>query len=311
MKNGMVLTTIAVVGIVSTSVEARAQLSCGSSLSCPGINSDAYGFDSTGTGGTAVIANATNTGGVGVNATGNAYGLIGQSVGTAAVEAIGTQTAMGLYATSSTTTAVEGISAEGTGVWGITEGEGWGVHGEVYPAGYGTAVYGDNNSTVSGAWAGYFSGAVNITHGVYVAGSCISGTCSSDERLKTNIKPLTGSLDAVTALRPVTFEWKNPGAADRPVGTQTGFIAQEVEKVEPSWVHTDPQGFKMVNRDTLPMLLVDSIKTLKTQNDDLRGRVASLEAARRPLSQNFGMMSGLGLFVVGGAFMASRRKRTA
>ena len=336
MKNGMILSTIAVVGIVSTSVEARAQ-SCGGGLLCDVDDTAAYVFNNTSANdATGLIVNATSTGGVGVNANGNKYALIGQSVGTAAIEALGTQTAMGLYATSSTTTGIEGqsfgggtgvlgitastgsssngvegqASGGGTGVWGLTA-SGWGVHGQVYPTGYGTAIYGDNPSYASGAWAGYFSGAVNVTHGLYVAGVCDFGTCTSDERLKTNIKPLTGSLDAVTALRPVTFEWKNPGAADRPVGTQTGFIAQEVEKVEPSWIHTDPQGFKMVNRDTLPMLLVDSIKTLKAQNDDLRGRVASLEAARRPLSQNFGMMGGLGLFVVGGAFMASRRRRTA
>lgn len=57
------------------------------------------------------------------------------------------------------------------------------------------------------------------------------------------------------------------------------------------------------------MLLVDSIKNLKTQNDELRARVASLEASRRPVSQNFGMMGSLGLLVVGGAFMASRRRK--
>jgi MYXO-CTERM domain-containing protein len=95
-----------------------------------------------------------------------------------------------------------------------------------------------------------------------------------------------------------------------------GLIAQDVEKVQPSWVHTTSDGFKAVNRDALPMLLVDSIKTLRAQNDalraqndEIRARVASLEANRRPVSQNFGMLGGFGLLVVGGAFAASRRRK--
>jgi endosialidase-like protein len=199
---------------------------------------------------------------------------------------------------------VSGVS----GVYGVNNsGQGYGVAGRITPSGAGNAIYGDNWS--SSGWAGNFNGRVWVGYGLDVNGTCVSGNCSSDERLKKNVKPLVGSLDAVAALRPVTFEWKTPRPLDRPAGTQTGFIAQEVEKVEPTWVQTDADGFKTINRDALPMLLVDSIKTLKAQNDELRERVASLEAARRPVSQNLGLMGGLGLLVVGGAFATFRRAR--
>jgi hypothetical protein len=225
----------------------------------------------------------------------NAQGFSGS--GSAGVEGDSTYN-NGVYGLSKASSA--------SGVYGLNTATGIGVAGRVSPPGPGNAIYGDNNTT--NGWAGYFLGRLYVSNGLQVNGTCVSGNCSSDERLKTNIKPLTASLDAVAALRPVTFEWKNPGAADRPAGTQTGFIAQDVEKVEPSWIHTDDNGFKMINRDALPMLLVDSIKTLKAQNDELRDRVAMLEASRRPVSQ-VGLMGGFGLLVVGGAFAATRRRK--
>lgn len=87
-----------------------------------------------------------------------------------------------------------------------------------------------------------FSGNLGTTlHGQMTSGGTwknTSGTWStlSDQRLKTNVQPLAGSLDKVMALRPVSFDWieDNPS----PLKPRAGFIAQEVEAVLPNVVST-------------------------------------------------------------------------
>ena len=58
----------------------------------------------------------------------------------------------------------------------------------------------------------------------------------SDERLKTNIKDHTYSLDTFKKFDVKTFDWKNPEEHGNR-SNQTGLIAQEVEKVDPSFVY--------------------------------------------------------------------------
>lgn len=62
-----------------------------------------------------------------------------------------------------------------------------------------------------------------------------SWTSTSDRRLKNNIKDLHGALDKISKLRPVKYDWKNPQGPQKIVH-DTGFIAQEVEKIFPEWV---------------------------------------------------------------------------
>ena len=112
----------------------------------------------------------------------------------------------------------------------------------------------------------------------------------SDERFKKNIKDYNGGLDTINALRPVTFEHKVSTKLRE--GTQRGFIAQEVEKVDPFWTRkstaTDEDDFynlvkddgaeyyisKITEKDTL---YVSAIKELSAQIDALTARVKELE----------------------------------
>jgi hypothetical protein len=196
---------------------------------------------------------------------------------------------------------VEGITyINGTsGVYGesdVSGGGGYGVAGRA--AGSGVAVYGDNTS--SSGWSGYFTGKV-------YAGS---GYSSSDERLKKNINPLVSAIDQTLRLRGVTFEWRDP--SERGTGTQMGFVAQDVEKVFPQWVTTDPSGYKAVNTKGVEALLVESVRTLKAENDDMRLRLSRIEGGRRGLSAGFGEESlGIGLVALAGAMVFTRRKRTS
>ena len=54
-----------------------------------------------------------------------------------------------------------------------------------------------------------------------------STTVASDERLKENIKPIFGALEAVSKIKGVDFNWKKDGSKS------SGVIAQDIQKIMP------------------------------------------------------------------------------
>lgn len=109
---------------------------------------------------------------------------------------------------------------------------------------------------------------------------------ASDERLKKEIKPLTGALDKLIQLQGVNFEWVNPEEHGNQSGTQAGLVAQEVEKVFPEWVsEIDPAGKdkeQVAEGEKIKSLyfphgfnayLVEAIKELRAQNEALKSLV--------------------------------------
>jgi hypothetical protein len=100
----------------------------------------------------------------------------------------------------------------------------------------------------------------------------------SDRRLKQDIEPMEHALETVSRLNPVTFRWKDP-EKDAQFGRVRGLIAQDVEGVIPEWVKTDPDGFKRIEPIGVDALLLESIKELKTQNEELREEVQKLKTA--------------------------------
>ena len=89
-------------------------------------------------------------------------------------------------------------------------------------------------------------------------------TSSSDIRTKENIETVENSLDLVSQLRGV---WYNKiGEDDRKVGV----IAQEVEEVLPEVVKTDTEGMKSVDYGKMVGVLIEAIKDLKKEIDELR-----------------------------------------
>lgn len=78
-------------------------------------------------------------------------------------------------------------------------------------------------------------------------------------------------------MRGVTFEWKDP---ERGTGSQVGFIAQEIEKVEPALVRTNEDGYKSVQYANVSALLVEAVKELKQENSELKKRIEVLESAK-------------------------------
>jgi hypothetical protein len=61
-------------------------------------------------------------------------------------------------------------------------------------------------------------------------GTSTAYNTSSDYRLKENVAPMTGALDKIAELNPVTYNWKTDGSAGQ------GFIAHELAEVCPNAV---------------------------------------------------------------------------
>jgi chaperonin cofactor prefoldin len=83
---------------------------------------------------------------------------------------------------------------------------------------------------------------------------CNNFTGVSDERLKKNIVDLKNVGGNFQKLRTVGFDWKSNNEAD------IGFIAQDVEKIFPSMVKTDKDGFKSVKYMNFVPILVQGYR---------------------------------------------------
>ena len=96
---------------------------------------------------------------------------------------------------------------------------------------------------------------------------------ASDERLKTNILKIDSALDKVCSLEGFTFDWND---AARKFGIdsankEVGLSAQETEKVVPEAVKTfDESDYKYINYEKLVPVLVEAIKELKSEIQELK-----------------------------------------
>ena len=97
---------------------------------------------------------------------------------------------------------------------------------------------------------------------------------SSDIRLNDNIEVIKGSLDKIDGIRGVEFDWneKSPGWAQER-GHDVGVIAQEVQKVIPEIVVERKNGFLGVDYKRIIPLLIESVKELKQEIEDLKKKV--------------------------------------
>jgi hypothetical protein len=88
----------------------------------------------------------------------------------------------------------------------------------------------------------------------------------SDARVKENVKTIEAPLDLVTKLRGVTYTRKDTEDKSEKVGV----IAQEVLKVLPQVVQQDDNGNYSVAYGNIVGVLIEAIKELKTEVEDLK-----------------------------------------
>ncbi|WP_198172442.1 tail fiber domain-containing protein [Hymenobacter ginkgonis] len=109
---------------------------------------------------------------------------------------------------------------------------------------------------------------------------CVGTVNTSDQRLKQDIRPLSGALASVLSLRGVRYRWNTLGVqrGGTAGAEQVGVLAQEVEQVLPELVSTGADGYKAMNYAQLTPVLIEAIKELKAENDALKARAAASEA---------------------------------
>lgn len=141
------------------------------------------------------------------------------------------------------------------------------------------AILAPNLATSSAAQTGtvcWTTGTGNFT--VDTTTTCLL----SSRRFKKDIMPMTGKLDEIMALRPVTFQYK-----DSKMGTDrlSGLIAEDVASLDKTLVEFDPQGLPYkVRYDGLTPVLVKAMQELKADNDNLHHEISALKKGflRRP-----------------------------
>ena len=106
-----------------------------------------------------------------------------------------------------------------------------------------------------------------LTYALEVSGSIRASQgvlANSDERLKDNIDTIDGGLELIEEIRGVSFNWNNQEEK------QLGFIAQELKEVLPEVVEQDKKGFYTVNYSAVVPVLVEAVKELKAEIEELK-----------------------------------------
>jgi hypothetical protein len=98
--------------------------------------------------------------------------------------------------------------------------------------------------------------------------TCLTLTETSSITFKENVQPLTGALDSILQLSGKIYDRK-----DGSYKNETGLIAEEVEKIIPYVVTKDQDGNPYgINYTKLVAYLIESIKTLNTEINELKNR---------------------------------------
>lgn len=92
-------------------------------------------------------------------------------------------------------------------------------------------------------------------------------SATSDERLKDEITIITDALVKIKQLRGINYKWKDSGLAG------TGLSAQDVQRVVPEAVVVAPNGDLSVAYGNLLGLLVEGMKDLAAQVEELKLKV--------------------------------------
>jgi hypothetical protein len=123
--------------------------------------------------------------------------------------------------------------------------------------------------------SGTYVGAITVNASTVVYGG------TSDYRLKDNITSMTGALDKIAQLKPVTYTWKATGEAGE------GFIAHELQEVIPSAVVGEKDAVNQdgsikpqeIDTSFLVATLTAAIQEQTQIINDLKARIETLEGA--------------------------------
>jgi len=136
----------------------------------------------------------------------------------------------------------------------------------------------------------YWYFGTTLIAGVSTNGSSVTYNTTSDGRLKSDVAPVSNSGTLIDTLTPVTFEW----TANPSLGTDYGFIAQDVESVFPMAVtagnalQPGEPGFVpwQIDQSKLMPLAIAELKALRARVASLVAAVVQLQGVVGTLQQN-------------------------
>ena len=91
---------------------------------------------------------------------------------------------------------------------------------------------------------------------------------SSDRNLKDNIQPIENPLEKMDKIGGYTFVWNNKQSTYQ--GKDVGVVAQEIQEVLPEIVSGRANGYLGVKYEKIVPLLIESIKELKKEVEDIK-----------------------------------------
>lgn len=181
-----------------------------------------------------------------------------------------------------------------------TSGYNFGVLGALQGSQEGAAIFGTTSGktlglSVDGRYAGYFDGNVKVTGSLQ--GNVVNSADVNAKNTQT-LRPINSALDGIASANPFMYIVRTqvPGIGTGIVLdtiTQTGTVAPTSDPVAlfgksyyaldvnavkqsfPALIIKDAQGNEYVNYTQLVPILVQAIKELKTELDDLKEAVAS------------------------------------
>ena len=120
---------------------------------------------------------------------------------------------------------------------------------------------------------------------VYAGNNSADFSTTSDRRIKKNIVDNNIGLEKINQIQVRNFEYRTPDeieelpkhAAIDSEGTQLGVIAQEVQGFLPQIINEESTGCLSVDGSDIKWLLVNAVKELSTQVDELRAEIKTLK----------------------------------
>jgi len=247
------------------------------------LHSNTTGNENTATGGGALFTNTT-----GNNNTANGFeALFGNTTGS-------NNTGDGLLALENNTTGHDNI-AEGfealannkSGSSNIALGSSAGINlttgsnnidiGAPGAAGESNKIRIGKQGTQNGTFIAGISGVAVTGSQVVVSANGKLGVAASSARFKQAIKPMDKASEAILALQPVTFRYKQE--IDPDAIPQFGLVAEEVEKVNPDLITRDEEGKPTTVRyEAVNAMLLNEFLKEHSQVQKLKGKAAEQEA---------------------------------
>ena len=121
------------------------------------------------------------------------------------------------------------------------------------------------------------------SHYIYMNGALV---LTSDEKVKENIKPLTGSMNKLRMIKPYKYDIKASFYEGTPDQTKNklrpkdnmGFLAQDLQKVYPELVYKDDDsGLLGINYVGMVPILVEAMQEQQKQIDELKAEIELLK----------------------------------